>query len=106
MRRAVHGYYPRREQGLASQNAGWRAHADRNSGSIRRLRNWAGTCQACSVSGGTQSLQALESCRQKWRCRARKIQYFTGWPHGLRQDIAGTNTGAHTVATIQTFIAH
>ena len=85
----------REESKASGQNAGWRAHADRNSGSIGRLCHRAGTCQACSVSGGAQSLQALEPCWQKWRCELAKSNILLVGPTGC-----GKTLLAQTLARI------
>ncbi len=95
MRRALHGYHPRRAQDDPGQVARRRADAEGHLQGTRRLCHRAGPRQARAVGRRAQSLQAPRARHQEQRRRACEIEHPARRPDRVGQDLAGPNPRPH-----------
>ena len=95
VRRALHGHHPRGAQDASCEVQGWRAHAQGDLQGPGRLRDRPEPRQEGAERRRPQPLQAAGARGEEQRRRDREEQHPAGWPHRVRQDAAGADTGAH-----------
>ncbi len=95
MRRALHGHHPRGAQDASREVARRGADAARDLQGAGRLRDRPGARQEGALGRGAQPLQAAGARPEEQRRRDRQVEYPAARPHGVRQDAAGADAGAH-----------